>query len=330
MPKTKIPKSEENASEKMTLDLLQKAIEQFSRFSPEASLDEVVEAIRERCNDLFNVWDTRYIPPEEVRDYFKERPDLYSCIRSFKFFSDNSRTYWVARQGNVTEGQNLGVFHIPNQAVRYTPEAYKTLLLHLSAQSGVILGSAEALDKARRSAQYDGLTGLLRKERFMELLQEQFKQAYGREEPLSLLIADLDDFKLYNDSYGHDAGDLALKRASSVLSSSLRKTDESGRYGQESEENCSGRFGGEEFCVLLPHTKLNGAKVVGERIRQEVASIDDLKERITCSIGIANFPEHAPKTIEELFSFADQALYQAKRQGKNRVVVYSPTISAQA
>ncbi len=169
--------------------------------------------------------------------------------------------------------------------------------------------------KLYKMAVYDGHTGLLNKSFFMDEMKLQFEIASRQSMPLSFVLFDLDDFKAVNDRFGHPVGDVVLKRVAEILTTSKRSQD------------IAGRLGGEEFGVILPATDLKGAVALAERVREKVsqAPIKAYHElvRITVSAGISNFPLTA-STLNELVNQADQALYQAKRMGKNKVITYLP------
>jgi diguanylate cyclase (GGDEF)-like protein len=124
------------------------------------------------------------------------------------------------------------------------------------------------------------------------------------------VITDIDHFKLVNDTYGHATGDVVIKELGEILNRLKRETD------------VVARFGGEEFCVLCEETDTAGAVQLAERVRQEVErttfETEVGKLQVTCSLGVATFPEHA-RTRERLFETADRALYKAKHAGRNRV-----------
>lgn len=159
-----------------------------------------------------------------------------------------------------------------------------------------------------RLARTDSLTGLLNRQRLMERLEKEVERStrYGR--PLSVMIMDLDHFKEVNDKHGHLAGDSVLVSTAETVTGTLRKTDFAGRYG------------GEEFCVVLPETGMSGAADLAERLREAVKntehSIDGTSLKVTCSIGVA---EASSEKAEETIAVADAALYRAKRSGRNRV-----------
>ena len=175
---------------------------------------------------------------------------------------------------------------------------------------------ATVFENARlfESATFEGLTGILRREAILEQLDRELQRALRHRRPLALALADLDHFKAVNDRHGHLAGDLLLKRAAQALASPLRSTD------------AVGRFGGEEFLIVLPETDLAGAAVVAEKLRQTVEELavaleDGTVLRVTVSIGLAAVDPAAPwsPSALELLGEADRALYRAKAAGRNRV-----------
>lgn len=152
----------------------------------------------------------------------------------------------------------------------------------------------------------DALTGLSNRRLLTLRLAEELERCYRSRKPFTVLIADVDHFKKYNDAYGHPAGDEVLKKVAAILRASTRAVD------------CPARYGGEEFAVLLAETAGEAGLQVAERIRARVAAEEFLGRKITISIGMAEFPQHGD-TPEAVISSADEALYQAKREGRDRV-----------
>jgi diguanylate cyclase (GGDEF)-like protein len=169
--------------------------------------------------------------------------------------------------------------------------------------------------RVKELAMVDGLTGLLNRRVFDEMLSLD-----GRKEllPLSLLLIDLDDFKHVNDRFGHQAGDEVLTCVGRMLKDSCRGTDVIARYG------------GEEFAVLLPTTQLVTAAEIGRRLLQllgnKIFVFGDRPCRVTASIGAATLAKASSIAVDQLIARADQALYEAKRNGKNRVVLAERTL----
>ena len=170
----------------------------------------------------------------------------------------------------------------------------------------------EAHDRLETLAVTDGLTGLFNHRRFQEALAAELKRSERSNRPMSLLMWDVDLFKRVNDVMGHPRGDELLRRLAQVLTGAKRQTDLLARYG------------GEEFAVLLPETSKTEAVAVAERMRvavEQQLNFETAKwgQTVTVSGGIATWPEDG-KTAEEVLIAADQALYVAKRQGRNRVI----------
>lgn len=158
----------------------------------------------------------------------------------------------------------------------------------------------------------DPLTQLANRRQLMRVLVQEFQRSFRGGHPLSLVMIDIDHFKSINDTYGHQQGDEVLKVLAETLRSQLRDYD------------LASRFGGEEFAMVLPETDPLHATQVAERIREVVANLKFggvlEKLKMTVSLGVATYPDDAIKGIEDLIRLADDALYAAKREGRNRVV----------
>lgn len=167
----------------------------------------------------------------------------------------------------------------------------------------------------------DGLTGLLNQRAFQTILNEHFPYEVGGRGPLSLIIFDIDFFKVFNDKNGHLLGNEVLMKLAKVIVQSLRHGD------------YSFRFGGEEFVVLLPDTTLEQSEIIAEKIRKNVETAsfpgEDTQPNgtLTVSIGTACTSHPAISTKNELIDAADQALYKAKNAGKNTVVSFKEFVS---
>jgi diguanylate cyclase (GGDEF)-like protein len=195
------------------------------------------------------------------------------------------------------------------------------VLLSLLHEITLLYGEAAARNALlQRLVRVDGLTGLLNRRGFDELLEREFRVAQRQQQPLALILADIDFFKAFNDHYGHQGGDDCLRRVSEAVMAALwRPGDQAARYG------------GEEIAVVLPDTDLDGALVIAERVRSVIAdlSLPHVGSPIgfvTISAGVcAVLPWHlgqiqaAGKTASELVEAADRALYVSKRQGRNQV-----------
>jgi len=159
----------------------------------------------------------------------------------------------------------------------------------------------------------DGLTGVYTRRYFIERFDEEIKRSAIRKSNLSFLMIDADHFKMINDQHGHLAGDQVLKEIANIIHENVREID------------IVGRFGGEEFCVVLPDTDLEGSRLVAERIRKSAEKRQikayDSTLRVTLSIGLAIYPSDG-KLLEELMDKADWALYRAKSQGRNCTIAF--------
>jgi diguanylate cyclase (GGDEF)-like protein len=188
------------------------------------------------------------------------------------------------------------------------------LLTYLGASSAVAFENARLYTRSQQDAITDGLTKLYNHRYFCQALPEQVKKIGSAE--LSLLMIDMDLFKLYNDLYGHFEGDRALEMVADILRHNI------------GDKGIVCRYGGEEFTVILPYYDARKAYELAEKIRSEIEAgffnVNDVTQRfLTASIGICTYPHAAPNT-EELLKRADLAMYTAKSQGKNQTVIYTP------
>jgi diguanylate cyclase (GGDEF)-like protein len=201
------------------------------------------------------------------------------------------------------------------------PETAGTLwrghgLLWLLGLTGIIFGYRRLRVAHNRIINLlctDPLTGIANRRIFLESLGLAISFARRHQTPLTIIMADLDDFKFVNDTYGHNAGDQVLQAFAALLKKNSR------------QEDLAARFGGEEFIMMLPGTCAEDAAVLGERVRrhwQEMTS-PDFSLRVTASFGVANY--QLGDTVEGFIERADQALYHAKMMGKNQVVVGEDT-----
>jgi diguanylate cyclase (GGDEF)-like protein len=227
-----------------------------------------------------------------------------------------------ARAGHPDEGGlplviPLGPEGSENTMLLLTPEGpdfgdqSRELALWLGSQAAVALENVRLHRLVERQASTDGLTELANRRHFEEALAAEISRAERFGGTIALVLADLDDFKQVNDRHGHQTGDDVLRAFADILRETVRDIDVAARYG------------GEEFAVLLPQTDLEGAERLAERLRQTMAERRLMLDpgasfSVTASFGVAAFPD-AP-TPAALFAAADEALYRAKSEGKNRVV----------
>jgi diguanylate cyclase (GGDEF)-like protein len=176
-------------------------------------------------------------------------------------------------------------------------------------------------DSLRGLAYIDSLTGIPNRRRLDEYLWDEFRRAIRSHSPLSVIMVDVDYFKQYNDMYSHSAGDFCLQRVANSIKATLRRP-----------ADLVARYGGEEFSIILPDTPVNAAVALAEEIRKHIESLNIPHERsevagyITASMGVASILPDSKISDSELLIQADTALYQAKRNGRNRVTLFRPPI----
>jgi two-component system, cell cycle response regulator len=183
-----------------------------------------------------------------------------------------------------------------------------------ASQSALALANASLLARVRRLATRDDLTGLSNRRAFNEMLGHELARAQRQNHRLSLVLFDLDHFKLVNDTLGHPVGDALLRRVADQAKGLVRLGDVVARYG------------GEEFAMILPNADLDAALAMAERLRETIAS-GIAPTTVTTSLGVAVYPDHG-RTAEALLSAADAALYASKNAGRNRTSAAPPMIRA--
>jgi len=180
----------------------------------------------------------------------------------------------------------------------------------------MVLALEEANQKLERLSFLDGLTNIANRRRFDEFLEREWRRGLRDGTPISVVMTDIDFFKAYNDTYGHEAGDDILKKVAAALSATLNRP-----------ADLAARYGGEEFVVVLPGTDSSGATLLAERLRGAVEDLQIAHTRsrvgvhVTISLGVATVVPQRGVAPDALVTAADQALYQAKHEGRNRVRV---------
>lgn len=212
----------------------------------------------------------------------------------------------------VTGGQLAAVLALAGHALgRLSPET-EALLVRATDQAHIVIENGRLIERLRDLSIRDGLTQLYNHRFLMETLASELSRADRYSSPLSLVLMDLDRFKRVNDRFGHLTGDTVLRGVARAVAASLRAVDAAGRYG------------GEELMVVLPQTGREAARRTAERLRQVVEqqrfAADHGDVRVTVSIGVATYPAEGVRSVSDLVSAADQALYKAKESGRNRVV----------
>jgi diguanylate cyclase (GGDEF)-like protein len=211
----------------------------------------------------------------------------------------------------VSQGRSA-VMRLYSGTSSFGPAA-KDAAAWIAAQALIALENARLHRQVQRQAVTDELTGLANRRRFLAQLEAEVTRSRRNGSPLGIILADLDDFKRVNDTYGHEVGDEALRNFAAILQGTVRDVD------------LPVRLGGEEFAVLVPDTDLEGAALLAERIRQELEvsrpGQSAAQFQLTASFGVSCFPTAA--TAEDLLSDADRRLYEAKHRGKNIVIASS-------
>jgi two-component system chemotaxis family response regulator WspR len=202
--------------------------------------------------------------------------------------------------------------------IRYHSKAYWNQLRRDDADRALRRSQQQLLEanlELQRLNNVDALTGVSNRKHFNEYIETEWKRAVREQTPLSLLMVDVDDFKRYNDTYGHLAGDAVLRTVAQTARNCLKRP-----------ADLAARFGGEEFVIILPATPLDGAAHVGEKLCRSVENLklphtgSTVGGLVTVSVGCASTIPQRGDSFRALLETADVALYEAKKSGKNRVV----------
>lgn len=215
----------------------------------------------------------------------------------------------------IAQGSVLGILHLENHHYQSITEMQQTLAHNLASQIALALASLKLRETLRNLSVRDPLTGLFNRRYMEESLHREIATANRKGRQLAVVMLDVDHFKRFNDTFGHDAGDMLLREVGSLLQSNSRTSD------------IACRFGGEEFVMIYPETEPQFVLQRAEHLRQMISAMQVQHfgrslGQITASFGISVFPDHG-STIEELLKCADEALYQAKGEGRNRCIMAS-------
>ncbi|MGC9527716.1 MAG: sensor domain-containing diguanylate cyclase, partial [Limnospira sp.] len=189
-------------------------------------------------------------------------------------------------------------------------------LQQLALQLGIAIQQAELYQQLERLATLDGLTQVPNRRQFDSYLEAEWRRAIREGRPISLILCDVDFFKPYNDTYGHQEGDHCLQDVARALSRAVRRPGD-----------LVARYGGEEFAVILPNTDAEGTRHIAEAIRAEIRQLQRPHEAspicpyVSLSLGVTSIYPHFDLQVEQLISAADMALYEAKAQGRDRFVM---------
>lgn len=235
-------------------------------------------------------------------------------FKTYRFQEMDQRIWNMICIPLKAEEQVLGVISLDNKVGGFQEEDLE-LVKHLAHQIAIAIENAELYERSI----IDGLTGLYIRRYFEDSLDHELKRSERFDMKTSLLMLDIDHFKRFNDTYGHQVGDWVIQKVARVAQESIRDG-----------VDMAARYGGEEFVIIMPDTNLEEAWIVGERLRQAVADSfvfhDGNKLSITISLGCAEYPTQAGSK-KELIQHADTALYASKHKGRNTTTRYSPEIT---
>ena len=214
----------------------------------------------------------------------------------------------------MSKEQVRGVMIVGSHATHQFSQSATRLLDTITMQIGMAVDNAQLYERALHLAFTDNLTGLYNRRYLLDQLDRDFARANRNGSPLSLVMMDLDGLKVINDRFGHNEGDVVLKKLGRILKQNTRASD------------IAARWGGDEFVLLAPDTDSMGAYIIGERIRSQVEhcrlKLVGEEISISVSVGIASYPLHS-SGVTELIKRADEAMYNAKGLGKNQVCIFS-------
>lgn len=269
--------------------------------------DEVKVGFQVKMGEGRIGWVAQHKVPMDTNDFIREMRQSGASLEvpaHFRFKTELCAPI-------VHEGLVLGVISLGGVTKHYKYE--KTMLNLIADLGSIALHNNNLFVKIQEMANSDGLTKLFNKRFFLDRLADEIRRAEAGHYPVSVFIFDLDHFKHYNDTQGHQAGDEVLKITGQILREMVRPDDTPARYG------------GEEFIVILPQTPKEGGMVVAQRIRQRVAEhpypnreSQPLK-LVSLSGGVATFPDDG-RNGTDLIASADAALYRAKQAGRNQVM----------
>lgn len=219
---------------------------------------------------------------------------------------------WIAVPLPV-RGRMIGCLTLESRQPGVFTESLAGLTQALAGEAAIALENAKLFEEVERLSTTDSLTGLSNRRQFDHLARLEFERSLRYNLPLSAIMMDIDHFKRINDSFGHGAGDRVLMSLANLCRRELRVMDLAARYG------------GEEFCFLLPETTSNAARIQAERLCSAIAGLSfqegDHSFSVTASFGVSELQIRETR-FEKLLENSDQALYQAKREGRNRVVIW--------
>ena len=246
----------------------------------------------------------------------------HANVEFFDFIDEKAVTFPIWIFPLLVEDQIISIFILEGG---HKDDFSKFLII--ASQLALQIKKINLYNTVKELSITDGLTGVFVRRHFLERFNEEIKRSLKNHFNLSVLMLDIDHFKMYNDTFGHLVGDVTLREVAKIIKDNVRKVDLISRYG------------GEEFAIVLPETNKEGGIEAAERIRLAVSKkkfrVYDEETKVTVSIGLASLPEDVtiqhdefqPELALELLQKADQSLYNAKEQGRDRVISYNSDIN---
>ncbi|MGB2954373.1 MAG: histidine kinase N-terminal 7TM domain-containing protein, partial [Anaerolineales bacterium] len=284
-------------------------IDQGKRYEPE----------KVSANEGLSSWIVKNRRPLLIQDLRKEIDSL--PVKPLMLGDNKLSRSWLGVPMQIDEDL-IGLLAVASYQPNVFDEMDQLLLEQIAQQAALSIQNARNHEEVSRQAKLDSLTGVSNHNHFLERLYEDAESALTYLTPFSLIMLDIYHFKLYNDTYGHVIGDQVLILTVQAIQSHIKKTDTVGRWG------------GEEFGVILPNTTLSQAKMVADRIRHTLSELPlfnvegNTIPKPTISQGIATLQDHT-SDVDELVIIADRALYLAKNKGRDQVAIGKPSQSSQ-
>jgi len=251
-----------------------------------------------------------YMPDLILLDIIMPEMDGYEVLAELKKLDTTAKIPVIFITGlDSTEDEERG---LSLNAADYISKPFSPMIVKLRVRNQIqIVNQIRTIENL---SMIDQLTGIPNRRSLDARIQEEWKRAIREITSISILVIDIDKFKIYNDTYGHQQGDVVLQTVARVFSQSLKRASD-----------FAARWGGEEFIILLPCTRLDGAVEIAENIRGNVENLeifhaDGSRSKVTVSIGVTTLVPSQNSSMDALISMADKALYDAKASGRNRVL----------
>ena len=246
--------------------------------------------------------------PDDIKErkkaFKKSLQDKSPLILEYRIQNANNKILWIKEHGQCVLDLEGNVIAIDGYIFNESEKIFSKLALQ------------KANTELQRQAYIDGLTKISNRRKFDASIQTEWKRMMREKKRISLIICDIDFFKLYNDNYGHQAGDICLQKIAKAINKSTNRPGD-----------LAARYGGEEFAIILPDTDIEGAKIIANTIKKTVIDLkiphqfSETNPYVTLSFGISNTEPTKRKNLSTLIQSADKALYSAKRQGRNKVII---------